>query len=34
MLAPVQLPNLYKPEKKEALGVYKIRLDKEKISLM
>ena len=32
-LAPTQLPNLYKPEKKEELGVYKIRLDKEKIIL-
>ena len=33
VLAPAQLPNLYKPEKKEVLGVYKIRLDKEKITL-
>ena len=32
-LAPAQLPSLYKPEKKEDLGVYKVRLDKEKITL-
>lgn len=32
-LSPAQLPNLYKPEKNENLGVYRIRLDKEKIKL-
>ena len=32
-LTPAQLPNLYKPEKNENLGVYRIRLDKDKIKL-